>query len=83
MIAEDMRFEAEAELLIKNNKQKRKAAADEREAMAEKLEGEWKEAGIQTRELCHFKDTPTHHGCMHEQDWKAKGTLHDRPHTLC
>jgi hypothetical protein len=44
------------------------------QAMAETLEDKWKTADIQSVDLRHFKDTPKHHGCMHGQAWKAKGT---------
>jgi hypothetical protein len=44
------------------------------QAMAERLEEEWETADIQSVDFRHFKDSPKHRGCMHGQDWKAKGT---------
>ena len=52
------------------------------QAMAETLKSEWEEADIQAKELRHFKDTPTHRGRMHGQDWKAKGTPFTIDHIL-
>jgi hypothetical protein len=44
------------------------------QARAETLEDEWEAADIQTVDLCHFKDTGKHQGCMPGQAWDSKGT---------
>jgi hypothetical protein len=52
------------------------------EAMAETLEDEWKSADIETVDLRHFKDTPTHQGRMHGQAWSTEGTTFNINHIL-
>jgi hypothetical protein len=52
------------------------------QAMAESLDDEWKAADIETVDLCHFMDTPTHRGHMHGQAWNTKGTTFNINHIL-
>jgi hypothetical protein len=43
-------------------------------AMVETLEDKWEAADIKYVDLPHFKDTPTHGGCMYRQAWDTTGT---------
>jgi hypothetical protein len=52
------------------------------QAMAETLEEEWEAADVKSIDLCYFKDSPKHRGCMHGQAWNTKGTPFKIDHIL-